>query len=82
LLIYGSYWVTREHSTEQVNPYPVGILKQRVEVPTIGISDQMRESVMLKAQFAPVDIELRVPSWGLEHEVEFDRLSAAVSVVF
>ena len=81
-LIYGSYWVTREHSTEQVDPYPVGILKQRVEVPTIGISYQMRESVMLKAQFAPVDIELRVPSWGLEHEVEFDHLSAAVSVVF
>lgn len=37
---------------------------------------------MLKAQYAPVDIEARIPSQDLEQEIEFDHLSAAVSVVF
>lgn len=82
LMLYGSYWVTREHGVELIEPDRAASVKQRVIVPTIGISYQMRESLMLKAQYAPVDIEARIPSQDLEQEIEFDHLSAAVSVVF
>ena len=82
LVLYGSYWVTDDHSTEQFGPQQASVLEQRVEVPTVGISYQLRESIMLKAQYAPVDIDARVRSLDLEQETEFDHLSTAVSVVF
>ena len=49
-------------------------VKQRVEVPTIGVSYQLRESIMLKAQYAPVNIDLEVPSMGLAETFEFRRI--------
>jgi hypothetical protein len=81
-LLYGSYWVTREHSTERIEPEPVGILKQRVIVPNAGFSYQIRDSILIKAQYAPVDIEARFAPLDLAEDIEFDHLSASLSVMF
>lgn len=82
LLLYGSYWITNEHGFGQIEAQQVSSVKQRVEVPTIGVSYQLRESIMLKAQYAPVNIDLEVPSMGLAETFEFRHLSTAISVVF
>jgi hypothetical protein len=82
LLLYGSYWVTTGHGVEQIVAQQVSSVQQRVEVPTMGVSYQLRESIMLKAQYAPVNIDLEVPSMGLAETIEFRHLSTAISVVF
>jgi hypothetical protein len=98
LYLYGSYYVTREDFVdviEDLDPDRAYAGDSRVEVPTVGFSYQLRDSIVLKGQFAPVDIEAHVRRSVAEGRAEFsattppvtnaielNHLSTSISVVF
>jgi hypothetical protein len=81
LFVYGSYWLTQENAMDQA----LGVvtrIKQRVEVPTLGLAYELRPSIMLKAQWASVDIEADLPALELSQQIDYNHFSTAFSVVF
>lgn len=82
LFVYGSYWVTEENDTNTDEDGLAIRLQQTVTVPTLGISYELRPEIVLKAQWAPVDIDLDIPTLGIEQRAEYHHVSASFSVVF
>lgn len=82
LLLYGSYYETDEHDVHMVVEDTISSVHSKVKVPTVGASYQLRPSVMLKAQYAPVDIEASADNLEADNNFDFHHLSAAVSVIF
>ena len=85
--LYASYWRTAE---DFVQPQPVGPAMagvQRVKVPTVGLAYEARENIVVKAQFAPIDLEgeghdVGAPQVKHRYEAEFRHVATSVSVVF
>ncbi len=74
LFAYASYWSTEE------NYLPAFAVE--VKVPTIGASYNLNDSIVLKAQYAPVDVEHVSKSARPTEEFEFNFYAAAVSAIF
>ena len=85
LFVYGSYWVTTENITQEVDfvdPPTIASGVTDIKVPTVGIAYNLNDRITLKSQFAPVDIEAEIPSLKLALETEFNHYSIAVSIFF
>lgn len=85
LFVYGSYWVTEEDFTQEFvidNLSVVTLAVTDVKVPTIGIAYSLNDRITLKGQFAPVDIDTKIPFFQIAQEAEFNHYSMAASIFF
>lgn len=74
LLVYGSYWLEREHIEAG------GTTRFFVDIPTAGISYTVNDMITLKGQYAYADIDGRGPL--LTQPESLSLFAAAVSVIF
>jgi hypothetical protein len=70
LLIYGSYWYTKEHF--------LPLDKQQIKVPSIGASHALNDRVTLKAQYAYVEIK----TYQTGFKETFHNYTVAISAFF
>lgn len=91
LFVYGSYWLSDTNFLEREPMRPEGIGigsfgpttgNERIKVPTVGCAYQVRDSIVWKAQFAPVDGEVERQDLDLDQEYEFNHFSTSISVIF
>lgn len=90
LFVYGSYWFTREDffgffpAFEQELVLVSG--KSDIKVPTFGVAYRLNDRITFKAQFAPVDLQVKpnvpVPELQKVADEEFNHYSLAASVFF
>ncbi len=86
LFAYASYWFTEQkflqatsNNSDEILLYTV---KSDIKVPTFGLAYNLNDRIKLKAQFAPVDVENKVPSVEFYQELESNHYSMAISVFF
>jgi hypothetical protein len=85
--VFASYWVVDNNFVEDINELDVGHEgvtpgSELIVVPTLGLTFNLRDQIILKGQFAPVDGESELPELGLSQEYEFNHISVALSVIF
>ena len=82
LLIYISYWLTKQDFplAEGADFRDTALLD--VIVPTMGFAYNINDRLVLKSQFARGEIKQEIPKLQIMEKTKFNHFSAAVSVIF